>query len=302
MNAPFLSRTGPDRKGFLLVLAGAVMISFSAVLVKLAGVSGTQATFHRMAFGALFLILYVLGTRRRLTPDRKHLRSTLLTTATLAVFFTLDLECWHTSILYVGPGLATILANFQVFFLALWGVFLLREPGSVRLFASMPLAVLGLWLLLGEDPSNLPPDTATGVTLGLLTAVWYTGYILTLRRSQSVAGKLPAATNIAWLCVGVMVLTMAESAATGKSFVIRDPEALGLMALYGLGPQALGWVLISKGLPRLPASMAGLVMLIQPTLAFVWDILIFQRPTGPLGALGAAITLAAIYLGLTARR
>ena len=59
------------------------------------------------------------------------------------------------------------------------------------------------------------------------------------------------------------------------------------------------WVLISSGLPGLAASRAGLLLLLQPTLAFVWDLVLFARPTSPIELLGAVMTLVAIYLGLT---
>jgi drug/metabolite transporter (DMT)-like permease len=45
---------------------------------------------------------------------------------------------------------------------------------------------------------------------------------------------------------------------------------------------------------------AGLALLLQPTLSFVWDVLFFSRPMTAMELLGAGIALIAIYLG-TAR-
>jgi drug/metabolite transporter (DMT)-like permease len=45
--------------------------------------------------------------------------------------------------------------------------------------------------------------------------------------------------------------------------------------------------------------VAGLALLLQPALAFGWDILFFDRPTTMLEYVGAAVVLAAIYLGST---
>jgi hypothetical protein len=41
------------------------------------------------------------------------------------LFFALDLFCWHASILHIGPGLATIIDNFQVFVLTTVGILFL---------------------------------------------------------------------------------------------------------------------------------------------------------------------------------
>ena len=74
------------------------------------------------------------------------------------------------------------------------------------------------------------------------------------------------------------------------------------MLAYGIVCQALGWLMISWGLTRVAASRAGLILVLQPMLAFVWDVVIFSRPTGLRDAAGAAIAGLAIWLGTTSRR
>ena len=61
-------------------------------------------------------------------------------------------------------------------------------------------------------------------------------------------------------------------------------------------------MLISKALPKLEASRAGLILLLQPTFAFVWDILFFSRASTWLEMLGALVALFAIYLGVSAKK
>jgi len=45
------------------------------------------------------------------------------------------------------------------------------------------------------------------------------------------------------------------------------------------------------------ATEAGLALLLQPALSFLWDIVFFGRVLTSAEAAGAAITLLAIYLG-----
>ena len=73
------------------------------------------------------------------------------------------------------------------------------------------------------------------------------------------------------------------------------------MVGLGLFSQALGWVLITRSLPALPTSVVGLILLLQPSLAFVWDMAIFDRETSLLAGIGVAVTLSAIYLGISGR-
>jgi len=72
----------------------------------------------------------------------------------------------------------------------------------------------------------------------------------------------------------------------------------GLATILG-NCQAFAWVLISNSLPRIAASRAGLILLLQPALSFFWDVLFFNRQTGIAGWAGVAMVLAAIYLGMT---
>ena len=78
---------------------------------------------------------------------------------------------------------------------------------------------------------------------------------------------------------------------------IPDTSTWVFLLGYGIVCSGVGWSLISKGLPQMDASAAGIVLILQPMAAFIWDVLLFSRPTTAVNALGAALTLTAIYLG-----
>jgi drug/metabolite transporter (DMT)-like permease len=87
----------------------------------------------------------------------------------------------------------------------------------------------------------------------------------------------------------------------GDSFAIPNYQSLSALLGLGLFSQTIGWVLIAYALPKMRASHAGLILLLQPSLAFIWDVLLFNRPTDTLNWIGLIITLAAIYMGLTGK-
>ena len=294
---------GSAAGGVWLLMAGAVLISFSAVWVKLAHVPPTISGFYRMAFGGLMLLAMVLARGERFLPGRSSLdRISWGLGAACGLFFALDLFFWHRSVFLVGPGLSTLLSNFQVFFLAAAGALFFGERLGPRLVAAVPLALIGLALLIGLHQGLPDADYRWGLVLGLITAVCYAAYLLTLRGMQARPRPPRLQTGMALIsliCAGLLGLA---GWAEGLSFAIPDAQSWLVLIAYGLAGQVLAWVLISKGLPRTPASRAGLVLLLQPTLAFVWDILFFDRPTDWLGGLGAMLALGAIYLGASARR
>lgn len=275
------------------LLVGAVMISFSAVWVKLVQTDPTATAFYRMLLGGL--VLAAIVTARR---EWTRVPARVVVFVLLAAFaFALDLLFWHKSILFVGPGLATLLANFQVFILAVTGIALFRERFRWELAVGIPLALAGLGLLVGPGWFSLGEHYQLGVVYGLLTAVCYAGYILSLRGSR-VGDIMPSPlANMSLLSIACAAMLAAMALMEGESLAPADTDDVFLLLGYGITAQVLGWVLISTSLSRVRASQVGLVLLLQPTLAFIWDIAFFERPFGLLDATGAALAIGAIYLG-----
>ena len=282
----------------LSILLGAFCISFSAVWVKWAAVAPTVSAFYRVFFGFCFLLLICLWRREFHPLNARH----LLWGGLCGLLFSLDLYCWHASIHLVGPGLATILGNFQVFVLTAVGVLFLRERLHRPFILSIPLALMGLYLLVGGSWQALGTEYRWGVVLGLLTALCYSGFLLILRKLQSEAQSFSFFFNLMLISGTTAFFLGIFLWLSGASFVIPDSISwLSLLAL-GLMSQTIGWALISGGMPRLRASLTGFILLLQPLLSFFWDVLLFHRPTSVINWVGVTTTLLALYLGMQSGR
>lgn len=281
--------------GVLLVFLGATCISFSAVFVRLCTVAPETSSFYRMFFGAIALIL-VSGLRRE---SIRAPRVVYVFLGAASLLLCLDLVFWHYCIYLLGPGLATIIANFHVFFMAPAGLLLFKERLSAGLLVGLPLAMLGLALLVGIDGNGIPDTALTGLALGLTASFWYAGYVLVLRQSQYLPRRLSPLGSVTVMTVGCALIMALVLLGTGKSFIIPDMHNGVILVAYGVFCQALGWLFLTLGLPRLPASLGAPVMLLQPGLAFVWDVIFFDRPVNFLILLGAVVALSGIYLAVT---
>ena len=213
------------------------------------------------------------------------------------VFFALDLWFFHRSINYVGPGLATLLSNFQVFFMMLAGTLLLQQPPRLLQVIAVPLALFGLGLIVGFDWTELPGDYRVGIVFGLLTALMYAGYMLTMREARRDSTDPLPACEVAFVSLGSALLLGLSAVVEGESLMIpRLADAAWLLS-YGVFSQCLGVLLIASSLRRVSTTEVGIALLLQPTLSFCWDVLFFNRQMTVVELTGAAITLAAIYLG-----
>jgi len=282
------------RRALVQMVVGATLISTTSLFVKLAHVGPTLSGFYRMAFGGAMLLVLLLATRqwRRVPP------SAIAWLLVPGAAFAVDLAMWHRSILYVGPGVATLLGNFQVFLMALAGWLFYRERLGGWFIAGLVLAFVGLYLLVGLDWSALGGDYRLGVVLGITTGIAYAVYMLSTRHAQRAGHVRLAPAQL--LCVSSLVSAVVLAGVAtveGESFAI--PDAQSWSALLGLAffGQVLGWVLLTRAMPLLPASMIGLLLLLQPALSFVLDVILFARPTRALDWIGVALSLLGIFIG-----
>ncbi|MCB1827750.1 MAG: EamA family transporter, partial [Coxiellaceae bacterium] len=119
------------------VIIGSVMISFSAIFVKLTTTGPTVDGFYRMLFGGIGLVIITLIRKENYRANWPSYAF-----ATLAgVLFALDLTFWHQSIMHIGPGLATVIVNLQVFILGIIGFTLYGDLINWKYAFSIPIAM-----------------------------------------------------------------------------------------------------------------------------------------------------------------
>lgn len=277
----------------LRLFVGATLISFSPVWVKLAAVSPTTSGFYRLAIGGAALALVLAVSGRQLQLSRRAWQ--ILVVA--AIFFALDIWFFHASIIIVGPGLATLLSNFQVFFMMLAGMlFLGQRPHLLQLIA-IPLALFGLGLIVGFDWSALSSNYRSGVILGLLAALFYAGYMLLMRAARRDSSDPLPVREVAVISIGSAMLLGITAFAEGESLAIPSLIDAVWLFNYGVFSQCLGLLLIASSLRLVTTTEVGIALLLQPILSFAWDVLFFDRSLAGIELVGAALTLFAIYLG-----
>jgi drug/metabolite transporter (DMT)-like permease len=277
--------------------AGALLIAFSAIFVRLAQVSPSTATVFRCAYALPLLGVLAAREHRRYGPRPAAARRASLAAGLL---FAMDLTFWHHSIAAVGAGLATVLANVQVLFVALLAWALLAERPDRRTLACLPLMLAGIVLISGAIGAGAygtnPP---LGALYGLCTALAYAGFLLLLRRGNQdlhrPAGPLFDATAVA-----------AVAATVGGVFLDGvDPlppwPAQGWLALLAITCQVIAWLLISVSLPRLPAVLTSALLLLQPVGAVLLGVVLLGEAPSPIQLTGVAAVLAGVLIVTTAR-
>jgi len=155
-----------------------------------------------------------------------------------------------------------------------------------------------LYLLVGLDWSQVGAQYRLGVILGVVTGVAYAAYMLSTRHAQRGGHVRLAPAQLlcvsSLLCAGVLgIAALIE----GDSFALPDAQAWSSLLGLAFFGQVLGWVLLTRAMPQLPASLIGLLLLMQPALSFVFDVILFARPTRTLDWIGLSLSLLGIFIG-----
>jgi drug/metabolite transporter (DMT)-like permease len=251
-------------------------IAFSGILYRWAEVSPSTGTVFRALFGLPLLALVAYAEQRRYgrLPTR-----TIALAAVAGVFFAGDLTFWHHAIEYVGAGLATVLGNLQVLIVGIVAWLLLGERPSRATMVALPVVLAGVVLISGIVGSGAyGADPAFGVVLGIATALCYAGYLLIIRRGGRDARRPAGPVAIATLSTAIVAT--AVGGVVGDLDLTPSLESLGWLALLGLTSQSLGYLFISISLPRLPAVLTSIILLVQPVITVGLSmVLLGERPS-----------------------
>ena len=284
--------------------AGAVCISSSAVLMRLAATSASITALGRCAFALPVLGALALLERRRGAPPMPS-RSRWL--ARLAgVFLAADLILWSHAITAIGAGLGTVVTNLQVLIISLLAWLILGERPRRSLVLASPVMLAGLALVGGladvGGTRAYGTNPSLGVVFGVGVAILYAIYILMLRQATSSGG---ARTAVAASLFEATVGATAGSVVLG--FALHDFHlghawpTLGWLALLALTSQVVGWLLITVSMPRLAAGMIGALLLVQPAGSVALSYVILgERPSG-LQLLGVALVLTGVLVAVSGR-
>ncbi len=271
---------------------GAVLISFSPIFVSLVHVNPTVSAFYRVFIGGIVLTLYLLISKKRFDFNK----SVWFFLFMASIFFAADLWFWHRSVIYVGPGLGTLLANMQVFIMMMAGILLYKQmPTRVQLF-SVPFAVIGLFMIVGMDWNELKPNYQVGIIFGLLTAICYSSYLISMRQAQQSKINIIPIREVAVMSLMVSVILAFTAFFENESLIVSDTNDYLILLIYGIGSHAIGGIMIASALVRVSTTEVGIALLLQPTLSFIWEILFFNRSFSMIESVGVIIVLYSIFL------
>ena len=284
----FIKVSGP-----LFVLSGAFLISFSSVFVAAVNIEPTVSAFYRVFIG--FLALYIFYfIKEKESPFRIKISKYLYIAS---IIFVLDLWFWHRSIIFIGPGLSTLLASTQALIIPFLSYFIFKEVIKKQQFVAVVIGISGLFLCLNDNWQLAGSQYKLGVLFGILTALAYSGYTVSLKKASFYNEQLTNPVhNLLIVSLFASILLAAIVFFENNSFTIKSSSDLLLMLCYGVICHVFGWILILRGMQTISAISVGIILIAQPIFSFIWDVLFFSREISLVEISGICIVIAALFI------
>ena len=285
-----------DRRTMLIALAGAVAISFSPVFYVYSDTNPSTGAFFRMLYALPALALLAYLVRKADTRSSR----TRWTAFGAGLILAPDMLSYHSSMIFIGIGIATLIGNSQVIIVTLASWKLFGEKPNPAILLSLPVVIIGLALISGfADPEPYGEDPVKGVVFGMMAAFFYSSFLILFRYSNrelapSSSVQLDATVGAA---LGLLVLGLLPLSSIAIEPLELQPTwpGHGWLILLALLCQVAGWLAIAHALPRLPAAHTSFAVLLQPVLTLIWGyVILHQEGHSQNQVIGVFLVLAAI--------
>ncbi|MEJ0060721.1 MAG: DMT family transporter [Terricaulis sp.] len=279
-------------------MAGAALLGLSPLGVRLSELGPQATTFWRFALSLPILLLWSQWDGPK--PSRRQVWLLILA----GVLFGLDVCLWSAALGHTSVANATLLSNMTPVFAAAFGWLVFKERLGAAVLTGGAVALAGAVLLaLARAQSDTGPASSDaegwlGDGLGLVSAVWYAGYLLMVR---SIGRSVSLGAVMFWATLGAMGLALCTTFIMGERLVPQTSRGWAILVGLALVVQIGGQGLIAYGVGRLQIAFSTVLLWVQPLAAAALSWMFFDERLGAMAFVGAALILGGVWLVQRAR-
>jgi drug/metabolite transporter (DMT)-like permease len=276
----------------LALLAGAVALGSSPILVRLSELEPTATAFYRVALAAPAFLMFSWANRPPVSRESKAASTELFWLIAAGGFFALDLLCLHWSLRHTSVVNSTLFLNFAPIFVSLGAWIVFQEPPRLSTVLSYIVAIGGVALLVGSV-SSFERSRLFGDMLGLAAGAAYGAYLLVVGRFRhgTPTSSVMAVSTLSCACV-----LLPATLAMGEGLIPATAAGWATLLALALITHAGGQGLLVFAMRYFPAFTSSVTLLLQPVVAACAAWIIFNERLGAWQIFGAAIVLFGILL------
>ena len=290
MQSPFVQ--------YLSLGAGVLLLSTSAIFVKLAEAPSGIIAFYRLLFTLLFLVPALLlrpkDREQLLRLDSRQLKLAVVSGALLAVHWVM----WFESLRYTSVASSTVLVSLQPLFSIFFGALFLQERVTKWGMAGVLLAIAGS-AVIGWGDFQISGEAFWGDVLSFASAGVISLHFLFGQMLRKELDVLPYTT----VCYTASTLCLAAYALIGgQPFSGYSCQTWGCFLGLALFATVGGQCVFNLLLKYLPATAVTMGILGEPVGTIVLAFLIFGESISLQQGIGMVFILGGLWLFFSKRK
>ena len=269
--------------GPILIFMGALSLSFGGLIVKsFEGATLWQILFWRSIFFSLTVLTFLIITYKKKLFNSFYLSGLPGFIGGVVLSFGF---CGYVVAMYSTTVANTnFIISLQILFLAIFGYFFLKEKISLVTLLSIILAVIGVFIMVGN---SLTPGELSGNLAAFSMPITFAVLIIIVRKFPSV--DMVPAQFVAGICCCLIGYLLSN-----KLMISYHDIFLGFLA--GFFQVGFGFIFITIGARTTPSAMVGIIMLSESVLGPVWAFLFVSERPSIFSLIGGAVILFAVLI------
>ena len=162
----------------ILTCIGGCLIGLAPIFVRFSEVGPSFTGFYRFLFATILIFAYGFFTKKI-----KYLSFRELAIISIpGLCFGTDIALWHSSIIFTSIAHATLFVNTAPLYVCILGYLLFKDKLNNLFLISLLISLLGVYVLVSNNPNFLGSYLSFGDLLALLAAFFYAGYLLSINK------------------------------------------------------------------------------------------------------------------------
>ncbi len=270
--------------GTILVLLGALCLSFGGILVKsFEGANLWQILFWRQIFFSVIVALYLFITFKK--NFFKSFYASGLPGLVAGIFLGVGFSSYVFAMYHTTVANTLFIISTETIFLALFGYIFLKEKINLVTLISIIVGMFGVLLIIGSSLSIQSSSQFFGNIVAFVMPISFAVLIIIIRKypkvdmvpSQFIAGIFAA-------LIGYFV--------AGKLSISYHDLFLGFLA--GTFQIGFGFIMITIGSRTTPAAVVGILMLTEAVFGPIWAWMFINEVPPTSVIIGGCIIISAI--------
>lgn len=279
---------------YFMIAFGAALWGLIAIFVrelKLAGLSEMEIVTVRVTWATIFLLtIGVVGYRNQLSINVRKIPLFVGTGILSIVFFN---YCYFSTINQMSVSLAVILLYTSPAFVTILSFIFLKEPLHTKKILAVIGTIVGCICIAGIQTGNATSITLVGILTGLGSGLGYALY--TIFGKFALKHYKPFTVTLYTFIVATVAL-LPFSGIWGKLEILFSSKVLLYSAGLGLIPTVLAYFVYTWGLEKTEGSKAAVIATVEPVVAMLIGLVVFQETLGVPQLLGSLLILSSVII------